>query len=365
MKPRDWLTVLFVVVAMCAFFMAFPGDAKAACSSPTSRPGGNASANSVLTSTKYNGDLNTIYSYVNNDLSGDCLADSSITNAKLATSVLSSIRGTTRDGCKVSYNSANTLDIGPCRINLTDGSEYTSTATASVSFGCTDCTGSDSASVYRYVAIKSGESVFTPIITADPPLAGTSYDASDNRVLAKFWNNRSSAINKLSIAQRESAQFVADGSLAETQSLVDISVSSGTIGWDSTPAEALSTFRRVDRYGVHTWTVHQDSAGTSTGTAVIQIGLPDGYDFQTTEVFISTSGSLAEGTNLGSCTLESGGDRWLGMALGYDNDDYKIWAINQTNNAIWNGSLLSLQSQTTAYISCTIRAAIEGFSLDD
>ena len=56
-------------------------NALAVCSSPISRT--NNTAGAVLTSTKYNLDLNTVYAKVNN-LPGDCIVDGSITTAKIA-----------------------------------------------------------------------------------------------------------------------------------------------------------------------------------------------------------------------------------------------------------------------------------------
>jgi microcystin-dependent protein len=53
----------------------------AVCSSPISRT--NNSANAVLTSTKYNLDLNTVYSRTN-ELPGDCLTDATVSTAKIA-----------------------------------------------------------------------------------------------------------------------------------------------------------------------------------------------------------------------------------------------------------------------------------------
>lgn len=71
----------------------------AACSSPISRT--NNSPNTVLTSTKYNSDLNTVYTHTN-DLNGDCLtdgtvdtlqlADESVTKAKLATGAVAKLQ---------------------------------------------------------------------------------------------------------------------------------------------------------------------------------------------------------------------------------------------------------------------------------
>jgi microcystin-dependent protein len=55
-------------------------NAFAVCSSPISRT--NNTASQVLTSTKYNLDLNTVYAKVNN-LPGDCITDDSISTVKL------------------------------------------------------------------------------------------------------------------------------------------------------------------------------------------------------------------------------------------------------------------------------------------
>lgn len=51
-----------------------------ACSSPISRT--NNSPNTVLTSTKYNLDVNTVYTHVNN-MDGDCIQDASLNKAKI------------------------------------------------------------------------------------------------------------------------------------------------------------------------------------------------------------------------------------------------------------------------------------------
>lgn len=61
----------------------------AVCSSPISRT--NNTANQVLTSTKYNLDLNTVYSKVNN-LPGDCITDETITTDKIADEAVTSAK---------------------------------------------------------------------------------------------------------------------------------------------------------------------------------------------------------------------------------------------------------------------------------
>lgn len=58
----------------------------AVCSLPITRTSNG--ANSVLTSTKYNADVNTAYNRVNN-LPGDCVTDASITTSKIAANTIS------------------------------------------------------------------------------------------------------------------------------------------------------------------------------------------------------------------------------------------------------------------------------------
>ena len=81
-----------------AIFLLATHDLWAVCSSPISRT--NNSPSTPLTSTKYNADLNTVYTKVNS-LPGDCIndasitaskiADGSITSAKLASTVLANV----------------------------------------------------------------------------------------------------------------------------------------------------------------------------------------------------------------------------------------------------------------------------------
>lgn len=67
------------------FVLVIPLEAFAICSTPIIRT--NVSANSVLTSAKYNADINTAYNRVNN-LPGDCVVDASITSGKIANNAI-------------------------------------------------------------------------------------------------------------------------------------------------------------------------------------------------------------------------------------------------------------------------------------
>lgn len=67
-----------ILLISLLFFFGF--ESWGACTSPISRT--NNTSNQVLTSTKYNLDLNTAYSKIN-DLSGDCITDATVATAKL------------------------------------------------------------------------------------------------------------------------------------------------------------------------------------------------------------------------------------------------------------------------------------------
>ena len=61
----------------------------AVCATPISRT--NIGANSVLTATRYNADVNTAYNRANN-LPGDCVVDGSVTTAKIAAGAITSVK---------------------------------------------------------------------------------------------------------------------------------------------------------------------------------------------------------------------------------------------------------------------------------
>lgn len=75
---RGTLMRSFILLFVLSLFAM---DASAVCSSQISRT--NSSALSVLTASKYNTDLNTVYSRVN-ELPGDCIASGSVTTTQIA-----------------------------------------------------------------------------------------------------------------------------------------------------------------------------------------------------------------------------------------------------------------------------------------
>ena len=194
-------TVVMILVTIFAFL---PIDARAVCASPISRT--NSSANSVLTSTKYNLDLNTLYTQIN-ELPGDCIEDNTITFDKLNTTSFATLLNGIQQGCKVTYSNASTVLIDKC-IASVNGEFIRTTTTTSASFGCANCSSETSSTLY-YLYIKNGSTgtTITPLILTSAP-NNDGYDASNNKVLARFYNGSSSDIDQLSIDQWGINQFI-------------------------------------------------------------------------------------------------------------------------------------------------------------
>lgn len=74
---------------LISFLILFTANAFAVCSSPITRT--TSGSNTVLTSTKYNADVNTAYNRVNN-LPGDCVIDASITAGKIASGAVTTAK---------------------------------------------------------------------------------------------------------------------------------------------------------------------------------------------------------------------------------------------------------------------------------
>lgn len=159
----------------------------------------NSSALSVLTSTKYNNDLNTSYSALN-AFDGGCVTSGTLEFDSLNTTQFSPVLKGVKEGCKVSYSNASTVSIGKCLAAVNGTYVYTTVATTA-SFGCTGCSAEVASTTY-YVYIQTGSSAttLTPLILTTTPNED-GYDNSGNKILAKFYNNGSSNIDQYSIKQ--------------------------------------------------------------------------------------------------------------------------------------------------------------------
>jgi hypothetical protein len=171
------------------------------CTSPISRT--NSSPNTVLTTSKYNNDLNTVYSHVNN-ISGSCLQDSSISAVKLDTTSLPPLVYAIKEGCRVSYSDPNTLSVGKCIVSV-NGNYIKTTSNTTVTWGCSGCSAESSSSTFYVYATSSSPLTFF-ISTTAPGEDG--YNGT-SRVLGRFYNDASSNIDQYSVDQWKTNGFQA------------------------------------------------------------------------------------------------------------------------------------------------------------
>lgn len=197
MKNLDYILKTVILVIMAMGFTVLISDAQSATCTSISRT--NASALSVLTSTKYNTDLNTAYTALNTFDAG-CIDPGSLESDALNTTQFAPLLKGLREGCKVEYSNASTLAISECLASV-NGNFVTTTVNTSVAFGCTGCS-AEVASTEYYVYIQTGSSgtTLTPLILTGAPNED-GYDNTGNKVLGRFYNNGLSDIDEFSIYQ--------------------------------------------------------------------------------------------------------------------------------------------------------------------
>lgn len=174
-----------------------PGLAKAACSSITRT---NATANQVLTSTKYNADLNVVYNFVN-DLDGGCIDAGSVEAAALNSTEFAPVVKGTVNGCEVTYSSSNVVGIGKCQIAV-NGYLLDSTSNTTQTWGCSGCSSEATGSFYVYV--KNQSTFATYFSTTAPDKVG--YSGND-RVIGAFYNNSALNIDQNSVFTWDGSKF--------------------------------------------------------------------------------------------------------------------------------------------------------------
>jgi hypothetical protein len=165
----------------------------------------NSASLSVLTSTKYNTDLNTVYT-ASNAFDGGCITSGTLESDALNTTQFAPLLKGLTQGCKVIYSNASTVQIDKC-IASVNGNFVTTTTTTNASFGCSGCS-AEAASTTYYVYIQTGStgSTLTPLILTTAP-NNDGYDNSGNKVLARFYNGGTSDIISYKIDQWEVNKF--------------------------------------------------------------------------------------------------------------------------------------------------------------
>ena len=155
----------------------------------------NASPNTVLTSTKYNLDLNTVYTQINS-LDGGCLTDSTVELDALNATEFAVPLNAIKEGCKISRSDAATISVDKCRIAV-NGNLVTTSSATTVTWGCTSCAAEATATAY-YIYAKTGTSLDLLISTSAPDADGYS---GTSKALGRFYNDGSGDIATNSIEQ--------------------------------------------------------------------------------------------------------------------------------------------------------------------
>lgn len=184
-----------IKIFISLFFLLLTINSHAGTCTTTSRT--NYTSGQVLTSTALNADFNQLVSKVNS-LDGGCISDGTIEFSALNSADFSTIVNGVHQGCGLSYSDANTISVGRC-IATVNGFSIKTTTSTNVTWGCSGCSSENPSTLY-YVYIKTGSTGTTlnlSISTSAPNSDG--YNGSGDKVIGKFINNSSSAIDEYSV----------------------------------------------------------------------------------------------------------------------------------------------------------------------
>tara|TARA_R110000868_G_scaffold87034_5_gene243669 strand:+ start:7938 stop:8948 length:1011 start_codon:yes stop_codon:yes gene_type:complete len=276
------------LIVLLAFFLI--SNIHAATCTSISRT--NSASLSVLTSTKYNTDLNTSYTAIN-QADGGCIQSGTLESDALNTTQFATLLKGIQQGCKVIYSNASTVQIDKCLASV-NGNFVGTTTTTNASFGCTGCS-SEVASTAYYVYIQTGSSgtTLTPLILTTAP-NNDGYDNSGNKVLGRFYNKGNSDIDQYSIDQWLINRFVPTNT--------DWS-DCGLVAADFTSFGSVTSIEDVcKRIGRDLISRVKFTTGTSAGTTAVVNVEYGGISLQAAPVAIipsiSPHGVLYEGQNV-------------------------------------------------------------------
>jgi len=159
------------------------------------------SANSILTSTKYNSDHSTIYDRLAGAFDGGCITDGTVEDGGLNTTDFAVMFNAMKEGCEITKSDDSTVSINRCMLSVNGNFVKTTTATT-VAMGCaTNCDAEAASTDYYVFAItgSTGTTLTLGLKTGAPN--GDSYDGSGNRVLGIVTNDGSSNVSTPSIRQ--------------------------------------------------------------------------------------------------------------------------------------------------------------------
>lgn len=156
----------------------------------------NYGSNTVLTSSALNADFNQLVTKAN-AMDGGCVSDGTLESTAFDSS-LDALKNGIHQGCTLSYSDANTVSVGKCILSV-NGKFVKTTVAKTATWGCPSCSAEVvSTQYYVYALTTSGGSTLNLLISTVAP--GTDgLDGSGNKVIGKFYNNSSGAIEQYSI----------------------------------------------------------------------------------------------------------------------------------------------------------------------
>lgn len=321
------LTTMGLIALIALLFME--ASYGAACTS-ISRT--NNSANAILTSTKYNTDHNTAYTAINNIIDASC----TIGKASLTASEFAAPWDSFKDGCEVTRSDAATLNIAPCRLAV-DGEWVNTVTNTTVTWGCTGCSAEVATSTY-YVYAKDGSTgtTLTPLILTTAPTDSHGEDGSNNKVLARFFNNGSGDIDQYSIDQWTINKFIPQSTGWINAGAVTITATT-TAPTKGTTSYDAAFWRRVGNSMEWVWHFNQTGAG-SAGSGTYLHHLPSGFAMDT-DVFRTNSASASNiDSGIGICysAQSSTVTGFYGPIQPYDHNRF---IVSREDNAGTHGAI--------------------------
>lgn len=329
----------------------------------------NAASLSVLTSTKYNSDLNTVYT-ATNAFDGGCVSSGTLEYDSLNTTQFAPLLKAVKEGCKVSYSNASTISIGKCLAAVNGSYVYTTSATTA-SFGCSGCSSEvASTTYYAYIQTGSSATTLTPLISTTAPNED-GYDNSGNKVLARFYNNASSDIDTYSIDQWRVNSFVPTNSGWIDAGTLNISGTTSNPSKGTTAIDKMWARRNGKDLEVR-FEYRQTGAGSAgSGDYLFEIPrLSSGLNIDTTKVtvYATVEGVNGWATNnvVGGGAIQVGGDNGFVFPMVYDSTRFRLGygyvsSSNTTAIGVTGSAAAAMSGSTIGYIG-TLSVPIAGWN---
>lgn len=246
------LSILFFFASLNAF--------GATCTTTTRT---NYSSGQTLTSTALNADFNQLVTKAN-AFDGGCVTDGTLEASALNSTDFAAVTNGIHQGCALAYSDANTISVGKCILGV-NGNFVKTTAASTVAWGCSGCD-AEATSTQYYVYAKTGSEDTTlnlKISTTTPGVDG--YDADSNKILGRFYNNSSSAIDQYSIESWSGNGYLNTNARASvTGATRAVDVFSFSYGADSLNPCTTGTCAITQSIGTNVTSVEWSSTGSYT-----------------------------------------------------------------------------------------------------